>query len=86
MAGATREATVAVNGKEANDPKKPAQAFITLANADTPPLHLQCFEDRIAVTCPAQGMAEIHYQMTQDGVRDAGKIQAVVDARWAPKG
>ncbi|WP_259461573.1 PCYCGC domain-containing protein [Paraburkholderia fungorum] len=49
--------------------------------------NLQCFEDKMAVDCAVcQGTAEIAYQMTQSGVRDAGKIQAAVDAKWAPKG
>lgn len=49
--------------------------------------NLQCFEDKMAVDCAVcQGTAEIAYQMTQNGVRDAGKIQAGVDAKWAPKG
>ncbi|WP_053293374.1 PCYCGC motif-containing (lipo)protein [Burkholderia pseudomallei] len=49
--------------------------------------NLQCFEDKMAVSCPVcQGTAEIAYQMTQAGVRDAAKIQAAVDAKWAPKG
>lgn len=49
--------------------------------------NLQCFEDRMAVTCAVcRGTAEIAYDMTRKGVTDAGKIQAVVDAKWAPKG
>ncbi|WP_281663756.1 MULTISPECIES: PCYCGC motif-containing (lipo)protein [Paraburkholderia] len=49
--------------------------------------NLQCFEDRMAVTCAVcLGTAEIAWQMTQAGVQDAGKIQAAVDAKWAPKG
>lgn len=49
--------------------------------------NLQCFEDRMALSCPVcQGTAEIAYQMTQAGVQDAGRIQAAVDAKWAPKG
>jgi hypothetical protein len=49
--------------------------------------NLQCFEDQMAVTCAVcQETAEIAYQMTQAGVQDAGKIQAAVDAKWAPKG
>ncbi|MFM0033990.1 PCYCGC motif-containing (lipo)protein [Paraburkholderia strydomiana] len=49
--------------------------------------NLQCFEDQMAVTCAVcQGTAETAYQMTQAGVRDAGKIQAAVDAKWAPNG
>jgi Protein of unknown function with PCYCGC motif len=49
--------------------------------------NLQCFEDQMAVTCPVcQGTAEIAYQMTRQGIKDPGKIQAAVDAKWAPKG
>ncbi|MCG5078531.1 PCYCGC domain-containing protein [Paraburkholderia tagetis] len=49
--------------------------------------NLQCFEDQMAVTCAVcQGTAEIAYQMTQAGIQDAGKIQAAVDAKLAPKG
>ncbi|MFM0597238.1 PCYCGC motif-containing (lipo)protein [Paraburkholderia dilworthii] len=49
--------------------------------------NLQCFEDQMAVTCAVcQGTAEIAYEMTQAGVQDAGKIQAAVDAKWAPNG
>lgn len=49
--------------------------------------NLQCFEDKMAVTCEVcQGTAEIAWRMTQAGVTDAGKIQAAVDARWGPKG
>ncbi|TET01737.1 hypothetical protein E3D46_12195 [Burkholderia cepacia] len=49
--------------------------------------NLQCFEDQMAVSCPVcQGTAEIAYQMTRAGIQDAGKIQAAVDAKWAPKG
>ena len=49
--------------------------------------NLQCFEDQMAVTCPVcQGTAEIAYQMTRAGTLDAGKVQAAVDAKWAPKG
>ena len=41
----------------------------------------------MAVSCPVcQGTAEIAYRMTQAGIQDAGKIQAAVDAKWAPKG
>jgi hypothetical protein len=48
--------------------------------------NLQCFEAEMAVTCPVcQGTAEIAYQMTRGGIQDAGKIQAAVDAKWAPK-
>jgi hypothetical protein len=39
------------------------------------------------VTCPVcQGTAEIAYQMTRQGIKDPGKIQAAVDAKWQPKG
>jgi hypothetical protein len=49
--------------------------------------NLQCFEDQMAVTCAVcQGTAEIAWQMTQAGMQDAGKIQAAVDAKWAPNG
>ncbi|SOE99373.1 Protein of unknown function with PCYCGC motif-containing protein [Burkholderia sp. OK233] len=49
--------------------------------------NLQCFEDQMAVTCAVcQGTAEIAWQMTKTGVQDAGKIQAAVDAKWAPNG
>jgi hypothetical protein len=49
--------------------------------------NLQCFEDRMAVSCPiCQGTAEIAYQMTRAGIQDTGEIQAAVDAKWAPKG
>jgi hypothetical protein len=49
--------------------------------------NLQCFEDQMAVTCAVcQGTAEIAWQMTQAGVEDVGKIQAAVDAKWAPNG
>lgn len=45
------------------------------------------FEDEMAVTCAVcQGTAEIAYQMTRADGQDAGKIQAAVDAKWAPKG
>jgi hypothetical protein len=48
---------------------------------------LQCFEDQMAVSCAVcRGTAEIAYQMRRDGIQDAGKIQAAVDAKWAPKG
>jgi hypothetical protein len=33
-----------------------------------------------------QGIGEMPYQMRQGRVKDAGKIQAAVDAKWAPKG
>ncbi len=48
---------------------------------------LGCFEDRMGENCDVcQGTAEIAYEMIQKGVTDAGKIQAAVDAKWAPKG
>lgn len=48
---------------------------------------LGCFEDRMGENCDVcQGTAEIAYEMVQKGVTDAGKIQAAVDAKWAPKG
>ena len=49
--------------------------------------NLQCFEDQMAMSCPVcQGTAEIAYRVMQAGIQDAGKIQAAVDAKWAPKG
>ncbi|EKS72750.1 hypothetical protein [Caballeronia sp. Lep1P3] len=49
--------------------------------------NLQCFEDKMAVTCAVcRGTAEIAFAMTREGVTDAGRIQAAVDAKWAPKG
>ena len=49
--------------------------------------NLQCFEAEMAETCAVcQGTAEIAYQMARAGVQDAGRIQAAVDAKWAPKG
>lgn len=48
--------------------------------------NLQCFEDQMGADCDVcQGTAEIAYRMTQQGVTDAGKIQAAVDAQWGPK-
>jgi hypothetical protein len=48
--------------------------------------NLQCFEDQMAVNCEVcRGTAEIAYSMVQKGVTDAAKIQAAVDAKWAPK-
>lgn len=48
--------------------------------------NLQCFEDQMAVNCEVcRGTAEIAYSMVQKGITDAGKIQAAVDAKWAPK-
>lgn len=48
--------------------------------------NLQCFEDQMAVGCDVcRGTAEIAYSMVQKGVTDAAKIQAAVDAKWAPK-
>jgi len=41
----------------------------------------------MAVTCAVcQGTAEIAWKMTQDGIKDAGRILAAVDAKWAPNG
>jgi hypothetical protein len=38
-------------------------------------------------TCQVcQGTAEIAYGMVQRGSADAAKIQAAVDAKWAPPG
>lgn len=49
--------------------------------------NLQCFEDEMGVSCDVcQGTAEIAYEMVQRGITDAGKIQAAVDAKWAPPG
>ncbi|WP_407973362.1 PCYCGC motif-containing (lipo)protein (plasmid) [Burkholderia pyrrocinia] len=49
--------------------------------------NLQCFEDKMAVSCDVcRGTAEIAFDMTRKGVIDAGRIQAAVDAKWAPKG
>ncbi|CAN5843905.1 hypothetical protein BH23GEM5_BH23GEM5_20390 [soil metagenome] len=48
---------------------------------------LGCFEDRMGENCDVcQGTAEIAYEMVQKGITDAGKNQAAVDAKWAPKG
>ena len=45
--------------------------------------NLGCFEDEMAVTCAVcRGTAKIAYEMVQDGITDAGKIQAKVDAKW----
>lgn len=47
--------------------------------------NLQCFEDRMGVDCDVcQGTAEIAYSMVQQGITDAAKIQAAVDAKWGP--
>jgi hypothetical protein len=47
--------------------------------------NLQCFEDEMAVNCDVcRGTAEIAYTLVQKGVTDAGRIQAAVDAKWAP--
>lgn len=49
--------------------------------------NLQCFEDKMAVSCAVcRGTAEIAFDMTRKGVTDAGRIQATVDTKWAPKG
>ena len=49
--------------------------------------NLACFEDEMAVNCGVcRGTAEIAYRMVQeDGVTDAGKIQAAVDMEWGPE-
>lgn len=48
--------------------------------------NLGCFEDKMAVNCDVcRGTAEIASRMTEDGVTDAGKIQAAVDMEWGPK-
>lgn len=48
--------------------------------------NLQCFEDEMAVNCAVcRGTAEIAYTEVEKGVADAGRIQAAVDAKWAPK-
>lgn len=48
--------------------------------------NLACFEDQMAVNCAVcRGTAEIAYRMTQQGVTDAGKIQAAVDEEWGPE-
>lgn len=50
--------------------------------------NLQCFEDRMAVTCGVcRGTAEIAYRMIQEkGITDPGRIQLAVDRAWAPDG
>ena len=49
--------------------------------------NLQCFEDMMGVDCDVcQGTAEIAYEMVRKGIVDAAKIQAAVDAEWAPPG
>ena len=46
---------------------------------------LECFEDMMGVTCEVcQRTAEIAHDMVAKGVRDAGQIQARVDAELAP--
>jgi NAD(P)-dependent dehydrogenase (short-subunit alcohol dehydrogenase family) len=47
--GATRRATKAVDGKQANDPKKLAQAFLKLANAEKPPFRFTAGADAVAM-------------------------------------
>ncbi len=48
--------------------------------------NLACFEDEMSVNCAVcRGTAEIAYEMVQEGVTDAGEIQAAVDAKWAPE-
>ncbi|WP_144142677.1 SDR family NAD(P)-dependent oxidoreductase [Paraburkholderia sp. BCC1884] len=46
-AGATRTATVDVNGKQANDPKKLAAALVMLANQKHPPLRFTAGADAV---------------------------------------
>lgn len=49
--------------------------------------NLACFEDEMGASCDVcRGTAEIARDMVQEGVTDAGTIQAAVDARWAPAG
>lgn len=49
--------------------------------------NLGCFEDKMAVDCAVcRATAEIASRMTQEGVTDAGKIQAAVDEEWGPSG
>ena len=48
--------------------------------------NLGCFEDHMGVNCAVcRDTAEIAYRMVQDGVTDAGKIQATVDMEWGPE-
>lgn len=48
--------------------------------------NLACFEDEMSVNCAVcRGTAEIAYEKVQQGVTDAGEIQAAVDAEWAPE-
>ncbi|HKL89255.1 MAG TPA: PCYCGC motif-containing (lipo)protein [Salinibacter sp.] len=48
--------------------------------------NLGCFEDEMAVNCAVcRGTAEIASRMLEDGVTDAGKIQAAVDEDWGPE-
>lgn len=48
--------------------------------------NLACFEDGMAEHCAVcRGTAEIAYEMVQQGVTDAGKIQAAVDTEWGSK-
>lgn len=47
--------------------------------------NLGCFEDEMSVNCAVcRGTAEIAYEMTRQGITDAGRIQAAVDEKWAP--
>ncbi|MGH7576867.1 MAG: PCYCGC motif-containing (lipo)protein [Longimicrobiales bacterium] len=49
--------------------------------------NLACFEDEMSASCDVcRGTAEIAYAMVQNGITDAAKIQAAVDARWKPPG
>lgn len=43
----SREAVLAVHGKQANDPKKLAQALVVLASADKPPLRFTAGSDAV---------------------------------------
>jgi hypothetical protein len=47
--GVTRRATKAVDGKQANDPKKLAQAFLKLANAEKLPFRFTAGADAVAI-------------------------------------
>ena len=48
--------------------------------------NLQCFEDTMATDCRVcLGTAEIAYKLSQQGVTDAAKVQAAVDAVWQPR-
>ncbi|MCS3635710.1 hypothetical protein GGP57_003050 [Salinibacter ruber] len=48
--------------------------------------NLGCFKDKMAVNCAVcRGTAEIASRMIEDGVTDAGEIQAAVDKEWGPE-